>query len=237
MHTAQEGKLYSNVYVIPDVHNKVDVAQKILDENTGKADLFVFLGDYFHSFGDEDSDMLVTGRWLTECIKRKDVVCLIGNHDASHMHQDARCSGWSRGKQAYWDLMAKSDEFFNGCDLMSSFTTGDLVLTHAGVYDGIDFEECVTAVNNLKNHGLYDGRFLDAHFRDGGSMNPAGILWGRPQYNKVDESVGYQIFGHTEFRRPVQKGKWTCLDTGLGHYAVVYFDVDGNVGHVELREV
>ena len=213
-----------SICVIPDVHNQVVRAQRILDAHTGKVDLFVFLGDYFHSFGDKAGDIAITGRKVREWQNRADVVTLIGNHDLSHLNPDARCSGWTRHKHAIFFSMIGLDYFIDPDKLLPAFRFGNMLCTHAGVYEGMDdLDGMCNAVDKAKIGEAYYYELLDAHRRDGGSLDPAGILWGRHTYNKPANLGLFQVFGHTPGLSPVEDDNWLCLDTNLDHYAIFNF--------------
>lgn len=230
---------------IPDVHNKIEVAQSILDKEESSVKKFVFLGDYLHSFGDSPHQIASTGKWVRTVQDRGDCVTLMGNHDASHLHPYARCSGWSSMKHVIFESWVGNSEFMDISRLEPSFAYGDVLATHAGYYGGAPLSSYENAVRDMRDKGLYDEELLDAHVRNGGSADPAGILWGRPCFNNpiLPPGIYLQIFGHTVHQEPTYgpDRDWLCLDTNLSHYAIISFDQDKfgsiSMASMEIKKV
>jgi hypothetical protein len=205
------------ILVISDIHNRIDAADKIIASAGVDADRIVLLGDYFDSLGDGPGDMARTGSWLRSITKDPRVVALIGNHDMSYIHPDARCSGWSRSKQVLFDVSVRP---WISSALKPCWKEGGVLFTHAGLSAGVNLEEQAEAVELVMDGGPL-GPCLDAHVRDGGSCNPAGILWNRPQYNKLNTGDYRQVFGHTRLAEPAEIRGSVALDTDNRHFAVV----------------
>ena len=49
--------------VVPDIHNKIDVVQKILDKESS-VDEVIFLGDWFDDFNDNVNDVVEVAKFL-----------------------------------------------------------------------------------------------------------------------------------------------------------------------------
>ena len=77
-----------SLVIIPDLHNKCDLAEKIIRrENPDKV---VFLRDYFDDFYDTVEDADNTSKWLLGSLRHQDRVHLIGNHDLSYMTENPK---------------------------------------------------------------------------------------------------------------------------------------------------
>ena len=80
--------------VIPDLHNKINVADYIIQNEDSHVDQFVLLGDYFDDYNDTPEDNRETGLFINEYINNEKFKFLIGNHDLHYIinHSPYRCN-------------------------------------------------------------------------------------------------------------------------------------------------
>ena len=221
--------------VIPDIHNKIQIVQKILDkENT--VDEVVFLGDWFDDYNDTPQDVTQVAEYLNEITKQRNFIFLWGNHDMYYppfrsFHVCA--SGYSVEKQWAINDVIKEEtwEKFQFYQYSQKF-----LFTHAGVtsknswlFDrdsfNLDYFDSITAQAQFhymssQNHFMYR-----AGYSRGGMLPVGGITW--CDYFEDFEPYSYlnQMFGHTICKEPaIEKTENSvncCLDTNLKHYAII----------------
>ena len=56
--------------VVPDIHNKINVVQKILDKESS-VDEVIFLGDWFDDFDDSVNDVVEVAKFLNSIYTEK----------------------------------------------------------------------------------------------------------------------------------------------------------------------
>ena len=212
--------------IIPDVHNKHRVAQRIIDSET--SDAVVLLGDYFDDFGDSPDAVQATAEWLKATLLLDGITGVMGNHDLPYRwpgNSALYCSGFSQHKaQAINSVVAKED-----WDRLQCFHKVDgWLLTHAGlssempVADKKNADACVDAAARHKQHPW----LLVSRFR-GGLSNVSGPFW--QDWRETMVTQQNQIFGHTPDHQPRTReatisGKLyhaVCIDTHLHHYALL----------------
>ena len=66
--------------VVPDIHNKIDVVQKILDKESS-VDEVIFLGDWFDDFNDNVNDVVEVAKFLNSIYTEENFKFVWGNHD------------------------------------------------------------------------------------------------------------------------------------------------------------
>ena len=217
--------------IIPDIHNKYPVAEKIIREE--RPDMVVFLGDYFDDFGDTVEEAAGTARWLAESLRQKDRIHLIGNHDLSYMTDNPRlkCTGYGpdkheviRGHGIRWDMMRlfcwADDWLFTHAGLSRGFYEQ----VRAGESDSVHdiLEQSRRDLENIGDEG-YSHTFFQAGFSRGGTVPVGGILW--CDYGEFADIPGTrQVFGHTRAgdvrHKKTAHSEHYCIDTQLNHYAV-----------------
>lgn len=84
--------------IIPDLHHRVDEAEKII--SIIGADKIIFLGDYFDDYNDTPEMVKYTCDWLIRSVKQPNRIHLFGNHDAQYAYEykELRCSGYEHWK-------------------------------------------------------------------------------------------------------------------------------------------
>ncbi len=223
--------------IIPDVHNKHRVAQRIIDSE--KHDRVVLLGDYFDDFGDNPTHVQHTAEWLKACPHEK----LMGNHDLPYRwpnNHALTCSGFSHPKSFAINSVMNAADW----EKMGIYTYVDSwLLSHAGfapemIYYQPDVMkqaavECLYAASHHKDHS-----WLHVSRVRGGLYKVAGPFW--QDWREVAVTEQNQLFGHTP-DPAVRQRDWkpsmdsqlyhsVCLDTHLHHYALITDD------KLEIRE-
>jgi hypothetical protein len=229
--------------IIPDIHHKVDIADKILSKEAGNFDKVIFLGDYQDDFGDSISIAEKTANWLKNSLKEENRVHLLGNHDASYMfpkNVNLYCPGWTKEKSKVvnsiltredWDKLKlfhyENDFLFTHAGLHKSFNCQFLGFTLTGLQE--DCDEAMERSRGMMNHPL-----LECGVSRGGDEPFGGIIW--MDFSELEPIPNLnQIFGHTpaynvrEQHEPTSKNY--CIDTGLRHYILM------TDGKVEVKKV
>lgn len=208
--------------IIPDIHNKWQRAQLIMDENP--ADARVFLADIYDDFNDTLDDIRSTAVWHKTALADPKNLFLLGNHDMGYAFpaQDLPCSGWTHSKLIEIQKII-SDEDWAKCRF---FTWVDgWLLSHAGLCNGAMGNDISLLPANadaaLEQARMIHGKhwLTGAGQARGGSRPYGGLTW--CDFN--DEFSPFpgvrQIFGHTPGRSPRQVADNWCLDTNLNHAA------------------
>jgi hypothetical protein len=216
--------------VIPDIHNKVDLANEIAARHP-EVDRIVCLGDYFDDFGDNQDDARRTAEWVKNRSHDEKWTLLVGNHDIAYMHNGGifGCSGWTRRKQlSVNDVLVSSD----WSRLRLHTYVGDWLLTHAGFTDNLnvyDIDCVLHAAQDCLRRGQ-PHRLLLAGVSRGGDQRYGGVLW--CDWSEFSPIAGVsQLFGHTQGATVRRNGDNVCLDTHLKHYAII---TDGDLAIHEV---
>jgi hypothetical protein len=82
------------ICVIPDLHNRHTVANDIVRREIDNVDKFVFLGDYFDDFNENDNDIVDMCYLIKQYIHDDKFTFLIGNHDIQYIfaNEKFRCT-------------------------------------------------------------------------------------------------------------------------------------------------
>lgn len=215
--------------ILADTHNQIERNENIIA--TENADLVIFLGDYFDSWGDTPTKNKETAKWLKESLRHSNRIHLIGNHDVSYAFHNnyTCCSGWTQEKhKSINSVLVKRDWE----KLKWYYVLDGWFFTHAGLHvnhtpltnktlESIQSWMKVQAINaNQKlTNGDYHWFYL-AGKRRGGVVDIGGITWCDAREFKPIPNVK-QIFGHT----PLYKATWIdqsnlCLDSERNDYAI-----------------
>jgi hypothetical protein len=192
--------------IIPDIHNKIQWAEDVIhfeERDGGIIDEIVFLGDYFDAFGDTLFDMACTADWLVGSVKDKRRVHLLGNHDASYLHYQLRCSGHTHGKQVYMD--SREDVRSLLLSLPTEHRVGPWLLSHAGVGERFSTWRSLNPRKKLFDVNGYVTPVGWISVAATGSNAYSGPLWHRPweAVSGRDKYAGVcQVFGHTKGVEP-----------------------------------
>lgn len=222
----------SKIVVIPDIHNKYDIAESIINaENPHQT---VFLGDYFDSVGDDARTAEGTAAWLTGSLGRKDRVHLIGNHDLHYMTDNPKfpCSGYTPEKRS---AIARYNIDWTRLRLYY-WIQNDWLCTHAGLSNRFfvlqQKTNLETAADVLKRSDMDLKNIADANTHHpflqvgmlrGGRHSVGGLVW--CDYDEFEDVSGLkQIFGHTRGSHirhlAINDAEHYCIDTVLRNYAV-----------------
>lgn len=127
---------------IPDIHNKIGVADKIVTSHGERPLRVVYAGDYFDNFNDTPAHAQRVAEWLvTHC--RNDVteqkegltrVFLVGNHDVPYLFPNLNKAMWCPGYTPEKALAVASTGLHHLTYHFNLFNVvGSWLCTHAGV--------------------------------------------------------------------------------------------------------
>lgn len=227
-----------NTIIIGDVHNRVDLACKILDRHQNSN--FVFVGDYFDSFTDDVNVTKHTALWLKDSLRQPNRTHLWGNHDVQYAFGMAslRVTGYARDKdEVISEVMTHEDwarlKFFHVVD--------DWWISHAGVtrewfehpVHGLSQQTVEQEIRRAsKDLAARRTPWSLCSYDDMGD-NPAGIgglLWVR--WNRLECLSGInQIVGHTQCDRVLYRRGVDSLNINVDCLYREYLDIsdDGAV--------
>jgi hypothetical protein len=220
--------------VIPDIHNKVGKAEKILQSIPH--DKAIFLGDYFDSFEEEPDNLstIKTAQFINRHINDPNTIFVQGNHDAHYMFNRGflRGSGYTPEKAKLIQSLVSPQTFGK----MSLYTVDQgFNLSHAGFHPklfmhpvkGMDYDyingilkQAVEGgINNVPHPALQPGRAR------GGINEVPGLTWTDWDNEFVPISGFNQIVGHSSHREPQFKNTSDStnldLDTNLGYVGMI----------------
>ena len=224
--------------IIPDLHDKSPVAQAILDTVTW--DKAILLGDAFDDFTTDVREAVATANWLQATLKNLDIACLWGNHDLHYLWlwPWLRCSGYSPEKQKA--ILLTGIESLR-TRLRFHVWVDDWLITHAGLDNRLlpsalrrkgaasnpSFSEWLSQEEQRCLDCLQFGLrhpWLEAGRDRGGSAPVGGLVWSDVRSFQPIPGIN-QLFGHTpgyDIREvPGRKSRNVCVDTNLGHYAII----------------
>ena len=227
--------------IIPDVHNRTEIVDKIL--NTVPHNRRVFLGDFFDSWGDSPFDARRTALWLKPILSRPDTHVIFGNHDLAYAFPGwgyTWCPGFKHEKCRLINEVISRDlwEKFN----FVWFEQG-WVLSHAGFHK--EALPCYPDLEIVDQH--YLARAADEAFdnmlrfrrhpilEQGESMGQApdrsGCLWLRwdefEPISGINQIVGHTLSGETDGEgRYINKVRERHLSDDGGVYNDTHPDVN-----------
>ena len=218
-------------------------------QHEGKADLTVFLGDYFDDFYDSEFEALAMAQWLKENIHNDKRVFLLGNHDFQYMLPAGTimCSGYTAAKhRAINSVLTYEDwnkfEYF--------FAKDNFWFSHAGITEqwflhpmlGVSEETIKRTLDEVKENvrarnGNYNPVWaVDRH--RGGEYDKGGLLWNHSTNSEFFPGIT-QVIGHTPIRSPfamsgLENSKNIFMDTHLQNVCIIdtetkeieWFDVE-----------
>jgi hypothetical protein len=227
------------VLIIPDIHNRIDVAEKII--GSVKPDQTIFLGDVFDDFHDTPDIARKVAMWFRESVHRSDRIHLVGNHDTHYWFKDnsaLRCSGYEYAKSiAINDIVTLKEweklKWFHVID-------DTWLLSHAGFHPSIlggdAFHPLELSTSTLKhvvkrlnrdvkeaNKALYakGGHwFTRPGFSRSSSPFYGGLTWCDWNDEFIPIKGVNQIVGHTPSRRIT----WKNVEKGDTRWKQVYLE-------------
>jgi len=221
--------------IIPDIHNKVAIADKILKDHPH--DHAWFLGDYFDDFHDSDNEAYAVAAWVRGKLQDPKVSLLLGNHDYHYWKQHLqKCAGFTHEKcRAIRSVLSEVD--FE--KMLTHAWVDGWLLSHAGysrwythpiygltpeVTAGWDKKAKVDHYNNKLPEIFWAGQDR------GGNNHHSGVIWQDWWHACKIEGVN-QIVGHTPNRKWRESHGDYCLDTGLHCVGILE---DGKLEVVDL---
>ncbi len=197
------------IIVIPDIHNLIEFADKILTFHPDHQKV-IYTGDYFDSHWGTNQDELakITATWLKEKLNDPKNVMLFGNHDISYMFNGRAgtwCSGFTETKsEVINDVLG--EDFFK---LKPFHYENGILFSHAGVTRhlfGFDADYSLPGfldtLKNLTDEGIFNAKkgishkIFGAGRERGGYQMYGGIVWA--DFHEHFPIGGLpQIFGHT----------------------------------------
>lgn len=221
--------------IIPDVHNKIDVADKIL--NTITHDHAWFLGDYWDNFHDTAADAVAVAQWVLEKLNNPRITLLLGNHDYHYWKPHLqKCSGYTWQKEISISEIVKPNDFEK---LKTHAWVQGWLLSHAGyslqyAHPVKGLTPQVTAEWDAKMEAAHAANKLPELFWCGkdryGNNHHSGVIWQDWWTSKKVTGVN-QIVGHTPHHTWRESKGDYCLDTGLKHVGLL------QNGKLEVRDI
>ncbi len=221
-----------NILVIPDVHLRKFWRQCISD-NISKVDKVVFLGDYFDPYNEPDleEDPILMINNIIDLKKNEPnkYILLIGNHDCHYIWDDYPRSS----RYSVWSAKKYNNIFCNNLDLFNiAFVQDDTIFTHAGItkawrdmyFPELSILELSKKLASEKlNENSVEFVYLAAiSFYRGGWSKAGSCEWADihehldEEYNPEIYDDVYQVFGHTQVKKPIITDTWACLDCHKG---------------------
>lgn len=227
--------------IIPDVHDRIDIVQLIMDKERGVEE-WIHLGDYFDSFPKEGG--CVRAQWTAKKVKEwlndPRIINVAGNHDLSYgwsvWNRFHRCSGFTMNKYREIHDTLRWEDWKK---FVLHYWADDFLITHAGfdrhfVKEGLSAKEsvnylCDDALQSLHGPIPYERGLRDILAcgidRDGRQFR-GGVTW--CGWDSLDIPEGFnQVVGHTISPTPrmrmSESGQFAVynLDTNSSHYAIL----------------
>ena len=224
------------ICVIPDLHNRVHVADEIIAQENDNVDEFLFLGDYFDDYEDTPENVRNTGLFINEYINNDRFKFLIGNHDVQYIidHPAFACKGsWEREKHDAINEVVTVDAWEK---MLWTHIDNKWLFSHAGiVWEGPFDQEKHDGNLNFEIQNVIEGDLPFSRILGYGGEYWDKDFFNRSVYAEGDGFIYNQMFGHTVLF------DWKCtqyvgyraynIDTHNQHYAVVNTDND----YVEIK--
>ena len=200
----------STYLILPDIHNKVDIAQSIIDNVAH--DYIIQTGDLWDDFNDNEIDAANVAKWVKKQLDNPNYIQLIGNHCAAIMWRETGCRDCSGFTNAKADASHKILKARHWDKFLPFFyiKEGNWLISHSGIDKSLiepdilsdidklkaDFAQAIESLKRDKYH-----KYFGAGYDRGGRQSKGGITWidfssinPVPQYN--------QIVGHTPLKVP-----------------------------------
>ena len=233
--------------IIPDIHEKIDVTDEIIARYPDCRFRY-FLGDFWDSFEWEfqPDHWRRVAHWLVKISDDSRNKLLAGNHDIQYYNNGMEyylCSGYIGAKHQMISQEMPAHWLTRNCHWVYPVMHGDrlTLLSHAGVnplhvrYGAtVDLDYVMKLNAEITNNfimGVNDSLLQAGRGRGGRGMG--GITWQDwdREYSPL-EGIR-QIVGHTPHAEPRWLGQDLCLDTHLGHVALM----DCETGAITIEAV
>ena len=207
----------STILVIPDLHNRVETAEKILKAHEQNVDYAVLLGDYFDDFFDTVGDAAGTAAWLKESLQNPKRIHLIGNHDINYREPFSpvqKCAGFTEAKKKRINIILTPKDWAR-LQWFHYEPVGNWLFSHAGAQLDIlpEYDQATSPLDILKfaiknaekclksktSHPI-----LKAGFCRGGNQSTGGIIWlDWGEFIPPKTTAGFsQVVGHSPRAEP-----------------------------------
>lgn len=200
--------------VIPDIHLKIDRAQRII--NYEGADKVIFLGDIFDDFHDTPAQNAKAAEWLNNFVDKDNHVWLAGNHDTHHitrLNGSLLCTGFEREKQKEIlkvlrkDILDKVKYYHYSDDIL--FSHGGLHNSYTPKHDEFSIEDIPwwLDLDSKDADKVLQGAsnrhwFFEAGYCRGGRAPFGGLTW-CDFYREFMHINGLcQVVGHSPRQQP-----------------------------------
>lgn len=206
----------SKILVIPDLHLRWSVAEKIMQ--SVDHDTVIQIGDHFDNFSDDPIQNAEAAKWLRKQLEENPKwIQIQGNHSIGYRFPHTygvECSGFSRLKSEAINKILKL-KHWNKFKLFHYLKEGNFLISHAGLSQGLLSEYisgnpeklqiyCDNALEKIRAN-MYDVIFGAGRDR-GGQELCGGLLW--CDFRSIIPHREYnQIVGHTIVNVPLVK--WT----------------------------
>lgn len=214
--------------VIPDIHDRIHTVDPIIKiENP---DEVVFLGDYFDSMEEDETNVTKTARWLKARLYLPGYHFLMGNHEAQYRWPNCPwhvTNCYSGDKQKAIDnVLTKKD----WQQMHLAVERGNWWFTHAGLHPRLFIHPILGFSTNRTWEKLHHAELLceagiHTPITDLGRYEAtSGPLWLRwDKFTAIDDVN--QVVGHTSNELPqkiegTNSENWN-IDTHSEHYAVL----------------
>ena len=210
------------IIIVPDVHGRPFWR----DVLTNKEDTIVFLGDYSDPYWYEEITHEDAVRELTDIVQFKKnnperVILLLGNHDASYIHNVfTRCRFSDELQDEYRKLFTDEPDLFQ-IAWGRTIDNINYLFTHAGLHlgwlktMGSNLKKDSNVVSEL-NRAWKDTPEIFAtvgRMRGGNSLYPSPIWADYHEHILNTNANRIQIFGHTyQGQSPILEDNMWCVD-------------------------
>lgn len=235
------------VLVVPDVHQDISWAQKILHKEAGQFDVLVFLGDWF----DSHHPKFVSGikevcEFMNYVHKNYNCRFTAGNHDCAYYdtyywykNNHKKCLDLPFYCSGYTSSRAKKiSKYLNEEVIKNTYLiieANDWLLSHAGINEKLWpmtygknsneesknklIKKSIEAWENFRADP--ENQFFWISRSRGGKHPYGGVTW-QDWYDEFEDSLPYpQLVGHSYGEEPRQKGNSWCIDCAQSYYAII----------------
>lgn len=237
-------KIENKILVIPDIHDRIDIALKIYTDNYDKVSQIFFLGDFFDSWHGDVSDAINTANFVKSIIDDPKVKICLSNHDAAYRYwynSFLECQGYTEQKsKAINSILTKEDwQKFK----LAHFHE-EIIFSHAGVSKWLferpferkekitqkEIEDKFNFAYEIAENGLtcdvwgivksgFSGLFISA-------PGPTWVRWGElPILNGFSQIVGHTPYNIPQIKYMPNKKESRYfnlnLDTISQYYAII----------------
>ena len=213
--------------IIPDLHNRIDIAERIIEKEGNSVDQFILLGDYFDNYFEGPKTVNKVATFLKSYCNDSRFKFLIGNHDLHYIigHRSMRSSTWSQEKfDAINSIITEED----WSTFLWSYQVDSWLFSHAGILMS-DYSE--KKLDDQLNSHLEE--ILENDLDHSEYFSPYGAFWakylGDTPYATVDGKPLNQMCGHSVL------ANWNLKQ--LIGYRVYYIDTcSQHYGMIDTKE-